>query len=190
MRFGKGRSLSHVEGASERCGYLVQTVGDQIRLTVRCKDCEGKGSLSKSKCRNGVIDILLEEPLPSSIVLSDFVETLYEDRAVTLIRKLTDILRSVKQFGRRTTGEDSNRCERCKRSPNYVFGKIENAFHRSLPSLYREMRIQSTGLSAKNGPCKDCLKSTKSDLQSLLASMEDLRSFVLRSAFRISGVQR
>ncbi len=189
MKIGKGHSLSRVEGASERCSYSIQSISGQIRLKVRCKECEGKGSLLESKCRNGVIDILLEEPLPSSIVLSGFVETLYEDSAIILIRKMTDMLRSIKQFGQRRRGKDPDRCKRCKKSPNYIFGKIESAFRRSLPTLNREMRIQST-LSVDSGSCRDCVESTRSDLQTLLASMDDLRSFILRSAFRISGVQR
>ncbi|UCD93033.1 MAG: hypothetical protein JSV43_03750 [Methanobacteriota archaeon] len=189
MSKGKGRSLSLVEDASERCSYSIQNVSDQIRLKVKCKECGGKGSLSEGKCRNGVIGILLEEPLPSSIVLSGYVETLYEDEAVVLMQKMTGILRGIRQFGERRTGEDSDRCDKCKRSPRYIFGKIEKAFNRSLPTLNREMKIQSTGLSANRDTCGNCIESTKSDLQMLQASMEDLKSFILRNAFRISVVQ-
>jgi hypothetical protein len=187
MRFGRGGSLSLVEGALERCRYSFQSAGDQLRLVVHCKECDGKGDLLESKCRNRVIEILLEEPVPSSIVLSGFVETLYEDNVVLLIQQMTDILRSVKQFGRRCTVSDADGCARCKKSPRYVFRKIETAFRKSLPTFHREIRIQSSGLSSNRDSCRTCLESTNSDLQTLLNDVENLKSFILRHAFKISN---
>jgi len=185
MRFGKGVSLSPVEGTSERCDYLMQNIGDHVRLVVRCRGCEDKASLLERRCRNRVIDILLKEPIPHSIILSGFVETLYEDKAILLAGKMADILRNIRQFGRRQT--DDERCSKCKKSPKYIFRKIERAFSRNLATLYREVRLQTSGLQPDRDSCKDCVESTTSDLDSLSRAMDGLRSFVLKHAFKISS---
>ncbi|MFQ6060244.1 MAG: hypothetical protein ACE5KV_02965 [Thermoplasmata archaeon] len=187
MKLGKGKSLSREEGSQEGCDYSVQSIGDKLRLSVKCKDCEGKANLLESRCRNRVIEILLEEPPLDSIVLSGFVETLYEDKAVLLIQGMADLLRKVKHFAKREIGGRSDRCARCKRSPSFVFRRVENAFRSGLPALYREIKLQSSGFSSKHNSCRECTDSTNSDLQSLLAGLERLKSFILMHAFRISN---
>ncbi|MCK4443426.1 MAG: hypothetical protein KAW09_02705, partial [Thermoplasmata archaeon] len=178
-----------VEGDSERCEYSIQTIGNHVRLLMKCKGCDERASLLEKKCRNSVIDILLDEPIPDSLILAGLVETLYEDDSVILIHRMADILRKVNQFRQRPTGNDPDGCSRCKRSPVYIFGKIRGAFMKGLPSLYREVKLQSSGLSSKKDQCKDCVRSTKSDLGSLSLGMDELRTFVLRRAFKISGGQ-
>jgi hypothetical protein len=186
MRFGKGGSLSSAEGALERCEYSIRSDGDHVRLVIKCKECEGKSSLLERGCRNKVIDILLEEPIPDSIILSGFVETLYEDGAVALVQRMTDLLRTIQGFRRRTTGGDSEKCSKCKNAPAFVFRKIERAFRKGLPAFRREMKIQFSGASIPRDSCKSCMKSTKSDLRFLSDEMSELKSFILRCAFRIS----
>ncbi len=186
MRLGKGGSLSSAEGASERCEYQIRTVGDSVDLNVLCKSCDGKASLLERECRNGVLEILQEEPIPDSIILSGFVETLYENDAVELVRELTDILRAVVGFGKRRPGADSERCLKCKKAPAYIFNKIGKAFKKSLPAFSREVRLQSSGLSTDRDSCKKCLESTKSDLRSLSNGLDELRSWILGRAFKIS----
>ncbi len=185
MRFGKGTSLSHVEGTSKRCDYSIRNIGNHVRLVVKCKGCENKASLLERKCRNRVLDILLKEPIPGSIVLSGFVETLYEDNAILLASRMTDILRNIRQSGRRQT--DDGRCSNCKKSPKYVFTKIERAFSKSLAALYWEMKLQTSDFLPDRDSCEDCVESTRSDLDSLSKSMGELRSFVLKHAYRISS---
>lgn len=170
----------------ERCEYEIQFTGNRIELIVKCKSCDGKASLLERECRNGVFDVLLEEPVPDTIILSGFVETLYEDDALALVQRMTDMLRTIKGFCRRKTGEDSERCLKCKKGPAYVFKKIEKAFRKSLPAFRRETELQSSGLSARQDSCKSCIELTRSDLQSLSNEMSELRSFILRGAFRIS----
>jgi hypothetical protein len=186
MRFRKGPSLSSAEGASEGCDHSIQATGDHIVLVVRCRQCEGKASLLERRCRNGVFDILLEVPVPASIILSGHIETLYEDNAVALIQRMTDMLRRVKAFCRRKAGGDLEMCSKCKKSPAYVFSKIERAFKKSLPAFNREIKVQSSGLSGDRDSCNRCLESTKSDLHSLSAEANELKSFILKSAFKIS----
>jgi hypothetical protein len=186
MRFRKGTSLSSAEGASEGCDYSIQAIGHHVRLVVGCKECGGKASLLERDCRNGVLETLLEEPMPSSIILSGYIETLYEGDAVALIQMMTDILRMVNGFCGRKTEKDSERCSKCKKSPVYVFKKVEKAYKRNLPAFNREVKIQSSGLSGDRDSCNGCLKSTKSDLQSLLGEANELKSFILKSAFKIS----
>jgi type IV secretory pathway ATPase VirB11/archaellum biosynthesis ATPase len=190
MRHGKGASLSSAEGALERCEFEMRPVGDRVDLTVHCKSCDGKASLLERGCRNGILGILLEEPIPDSIILAGFVETLYEDVAVELVQKLTDTLRAVIGFGKRRPGDDSERCFNCKKGPAYVFNRIERAFKKSLPAFSREVKLQSSGLSANRDSCKRCLESTKSDLRSLSIGLDELRSWILGRAFKISSVGR
>jgi flagellar protein FlaI len=175
-----------VEGDSERCDYSIQAIGDHIRLKMKCKGCEEKASLLERRCRNSIIGILLDEPEPDSMILAGLVETLYEGDAIALVHRMTGISGMIRQYSRRSTG-DAERCAKCKRSPTYIFGKLAKAFRRSLPSFQREMAIQSSGLSTKKERCKECTKSTRSDLDSLSSEMDNLKSFVLRGAFRISG---
>jgi hypothetical protein len=188
MRLGKGDSLSSAEGASERCDYEIRTVGDGVDLIVHCRSCEGKASLLERDCRNGVLGVLLVEPVPDSIVLSGFVETLYENDAIELIRELSDVLRSVTRFTKRGTENDSEKCSKCKRGPNYIFRKVKTAFKRNLVAFSRELRLQSSGLSANRESCKRCIASTRSDLKSLRGGLEELRKWILRRAFKISIV--
>jgi flagellar protein FlaI len=175
-----------VEGDSERCDYSIQAIGDHIRLKMKCKGCEEKASLLERRCRNSIIGILLDEPEPDSMILAGLVETLYEGDAIALVHRMAGISGMIRQYSRRSTG-DAERCAKCKRSPTYIFGKLAKAFRRSLPSFQREMAIQSSGLSTKKERCKECTKSTRSDLDSLSSEMDNLKSFVLRGAFRISG---
>ena len=179
--------MKAVEGDSETCDYSVQAIGDRIRLAIKCKGCDGKASLLERRCRNNIIDILLNEPQPDSVILAGLVETLYENDAIALINRMAGISGMIRQFSRRPTGHEDERCSKCKRSPAYIFGKIGKAFTKSLPSFQREMTIQSSGLSAKKERCKECIMSTKSDLGSLKSEVDDLRSFVLKGAFRITG---
>ncbi len=181
--------MNIVEGDSERCGYSIQTIGNHVRLTVKCKECVDRASLLEKRCRNNVIDILLDELTPDSLILAGLVETLYEDDSIILILRIADILRKVDQFRERLTENDLDKCSRCKRSPTYIFGKIKGAFRRGLPSLLKEVKLQSSGLSSKRDQCKDCVESTKSDLSSLSSKMDELRRFILKHAFKISGKQ-
>lgn len=179
--------MKGVEGDSERCEYSIQAIGDHVRLVVKCKGCDEKASLLERKCRNNIIDILLGEPDPDSLILAGLVETLYEDEAITLISKMTDIMGKNVLFSRRATGDDPEGCSKCKTGPAHIFGKIRKAFKKGLPSLYREAKVQSSGLSSRSERCEDCIQSTKSDLNSLSSEMNELRTFVLRGAFKISG---
>ncbi len=181
--------MKAVEGDSERCEYSIQAIGDHVKLVVSCKSCDGKASLTERECRNNVIDVLLDEPDPDSLILAGLMETLYEDDGMVLINRMTNIARKAHKFCNRPTGGDVDKCSGCKISPAYIFGKIRKAFKKGFPSLQREMTIQSSGLSPKKQQCRECIESTKSDLKSLASEMDELRSFVLRGAFKIAGIR-
>lgn len=197
-------SRGNILNRTINCEYKVNTEASKKRIKVFCSECkEGDHDLKDTTCRSSIINLFLNEYNISEVVLSGPIEKKYTDKSITLIQKLSQIVKQIHDFSKRETPADKEEnnsfkenlskndeflCSDCDENPATIFSRLEKELKDDygdfLKSLLGSIDNESI-IDNKREKCRGCEKNTEEELIHLLKKTISLSDYILRTGFKI-----
>lgn len=184
------------------CRYRLFRESGSITMIADCKECGGKADLTDSSCLSGILTGLYNEYNVNSVILSHYIETMYTDDSMQMLRMMVDILQDFEQLSIREPyleyfhknvklssqfkNQQKSKCEKCPHKPGKIFMDLKGKFIVNLDDFYGSIISISKEVGANsNEYCSKCIDTTQSDLMYLFSKLENLRSFVIHKGYQI-----
>lgn len=182
-----------------QCRHGTELEHDAVRLVFDCRGCKGRADLGDERCMRGALGAVGREFGVSTLMLSGYIETKYEGPVVEALRRGARILEEVQRFSRREPWEDRSlkgkvepsglkkTCAQCPGNPGTLFGRMRDEGQDSLEKLFGAYNsaLQRAGAVNEGKFCAVCRETTRGDLLYLKGLLDELRSFVLYTAFKV-----
>ncbi|UCF08837.1 MAG: hypothetical protein JSW28_03870 [Thermoplasmata archaeon] len=179
------------------CKYDIEFSSRQNVMVAKCKECDGEGGLTDQKCLMGMLNAVSKEFNIDSIILSHYIERLYEKDAVDVLRHMARLVKEfdrlsirnpLKQyFSEKEIPAQRSKCQGCDMNPQNLFPEMRQQFIMNVENFYMVFldRVRSIYSASKDPKCKQCLSTTNSDIVYLFDKLEDLREDIIYKAFKI-----
>jgi len=185
------------------CEYEVGYEARELKMVAKCKECGGRSTLKEGYCLSGIINSFSKESGVDTIILSHFIETQYNNKAIELIRMMTSLAGELTQLANRdpTQGMDDGMgnpipvspeqrraCEQCRFNPAFLYPSLRDAFVMDIEEFYRRLNdvVMDVGNSAGSvGICGNCISTTLGDLNYIYDKFEELVRYIVRQGYQI-----
>ncbi len=176
------------------CEYHIEQSGSKKRLVLECTECDLTPTLKDQKCLASVLNLMSDEMVMDSVVLSHYEDTEYFGPSMDVLNNLVDFMDSIKDFTLRDPIaryfdylDDKNKkklkCHECPFNPSMVFSSLYKSFSQGIEKYEMDFNtvVRQINKSPQSHPeCEECTYSTLEDLDYLKKKYERLYKMTMR----------
>jgi hypothetical protein len=201
----KGIATPNVKTKVEKglCKYELDHEGKDVKLIIRCRDCDGDADLKSPMCLTGILRALSSETNVNAVVLSSVIERMYTDSSMELLDKMVCIGRELEQLSVRDPAKEhfsavmnltssqlakqEQICRKCDRNPQNIFPALKETFVKDVMDFYKQFvtKVQNNRPPFDIQGCMTCISTTQKEFVYLYNYMEKARADIIYLAYRI-----
>jgi len=171
------------------CNYGLGQEGRELVLTLRCRECEGKGPFSDPGCLGRALEALSAESGVEALIVSGHIESQLQPEGMAVLDRLVLLAGDLRQLSLRDPPRGYRDCGRCALRPGELFMSLRSvllADAAGFPAALRDRIARLLGLGQNAGEvCRQCLTATAEDLDLLSQSFEELARYIIKQGFQI-----
>ena len=171
------------------CNTSLGQEGRQLVLTIRCKECPGRGPFSDPECLGRTLEALSAESGVEALIVSGPIESQLRPEGMAVLDRLVLLAGDLRQLSERDPPRGFRDCGRCALRPGELFSSLRSvllADAGAFPAAIRDRIARMLGLGQNAGEaCRQCLTATAEDLDLMSRSFEELARYIIKQGFQI-----
>jgi len=175
-------TLSEI-GTGTGCRSTLGHEGKDLKLTLDCLACGGRGPFLDTACMKHALEALSRESGADTLTASGHVEVQLRSGGLAVLERIVSLGNDLDNLSKREPkGRD---CSRCRSNPGALFATLRDSLLADPAAFGDSLRAAMTNARPSGANCDACLSETEYDIGFAADSFGELVRHIVRQGFQI-----